>query len=191
MQCILASDNHATSPIVKGLGSYGKQKIRSEEGGGRGKDQKYDIFSSNLKGTVAWDGLFAHSIRYCIERWVYDLNFFGFGRKFSAIGSVLSLSEYSPYTAKYSSRILLIRLYALGVFSMKAKWTLKGFYRNDQIQLNTLSYSPTTIKTHFSFFRNTYKELKIRWNMFALLKMPGDFKGTLYRKNWLGLYILA
>jgi hypothetical protein len=47
--------------------------------------------------------------------------FFGFGRKFAEIGSVLCLSAYSPYTAKHSWRILQIRLNALGVFSVQVK----------------------------------------------------------------------
>ncbi len=33
---------------------------------------------------------------------ILDLKFFGFGKKFAKIGSVLCLSAYSPYKAKHS-----------------------------------------------------------------------------------------
>ncbi len=46
-----------------------------------------------------------------------DLNSFGFGRKFSEIGSILWRSAYSPCTAKYYQLILLKSLYSLSVFS--------------------------------------------------------------------------
>jgi hypothetical protein len=47
--------------------------------------------------------------------------FFGFGRKFAEIDSVLCISVYSPYAANYSWRILLICLNASSVFSVQAK----------------------------------------------------------------------
>ncbi len=37
-------------------------------------------------------------------------------------------------------------------------------------------------KTLSAYFRITHRELRTRWNKFASLTKPGDFKGAVYRK---------
>jgi hypothetical protein len=37
-------------------------------------------------------------------------------------------------------------------------------------------------KALLAYLRNSHKELRIRWNKFALLIMPGELKGTVYQK---------
>ncbi len=55
--------------------------------------------------------IFAYSIMS--RKVIYNLNFYGFGRKFVET----QFYAYSLYTAKYSLRILLIRLYSPGTLN--------------------------------------------------------------------------
>ncbi len=93
--------------------------------------------NDTLRGTVAWDGLFAHSIMF--DEGILDQKFFWFWPEirrdklnfmsigvFSIYGKILL--AHSSYTAKYSWRILQIRLYSLSVLSMHAKILLATLY---------------------------------------------------------------
>jgi hypothetical protein len=70
-------------------------------------------------------------------------------------------------------------------------YTLQVFRHHYRIHLNTLGVFSDYDKAVLAYFRNTHQELRIPWNTFVLLIMPGDFKGTVYTKNRMGHYILA
>ncbi len=120
----------------------------------------------------------------------------------------MSISVFSC-TAKYSWRILLIRLYCLSLFSKRAKivsaysektsnkkllqnWRnllvrLKDFCRILEKRLNNFGIFSHKKKLLLAYFLNTQKELRIRWNIFALSTMPDNFQGTVFGKIQVGI----
>jgi hypothetical protein len=124
---------------------------------------------------------FVHSFMY--RNVIQNLIFFGFGRKFAGIDSVLCRSAYSLCTAKYSWRILLTRLYSLSVFSVHVRilWVYlettllkrnhskiavisvyaKRILHILQICFNTFGVFSCFDKTLLSHSRNSQKELRI------------------------------
>jgi hypothetical protein len=63
--------------------------------------------------------------------------------------------------------------------------------RHYRIRLNTFGVFSDYDKALLAFSRNTHKELRRRGNKYALLRMSGDLKGTVYQKNRMRHYILA
>ncbi len=70
--------------------------------------------------------------------------------------------------------------------SLASPCTFKVFRRHFRIWLNTYGVLSDYEKALLTYSRNTHKELRIRWNTFVRLIMPGYFKGIVYQKSWNG-----
>ncbi len=111
---------------------------------------------------------------------------------------VLFLSAYSPHTAKYSPYKLkyfrrLRRRLCINKITLKSPLSpckLIVFWRRYWRRLNTFGIFSDYDKALLAYSRTTHKKLRISWNKFALLIIPGNFKGIVYQKKLNGpLYI--
>jgi hypothetical protein len=86
---------------------------------------------------------------------------------------------------------------SIGVFSIYGKIILAYspntfilFKRVLHARINTFGVFSNYDKTILAYFRTTHREIRIRLNKFALLTIPGNFKGKLYQKIEWGITYL-
>jgi hypothetical protein len=155
----------------------------------------WGIWLYSFEGTVAWEGFL--SIRSCIEWWC-RIWLFWFWSKilrdklifmsigiFSIYGKIFL--AYSPNTYRYRLKYFwrIRRRLFINKTTLKlplSPCTLIVIWRHYRIRLNTFGVFSDNNKALLAYSRNMLKELRIRWNKFALLIMPGNFKGKVFTK---------